>query len=456
MEINHIYTRIEEEFDLHLEKAREFLRLPSVSSNRTGLVASASWLRDYIEALGGQVDYYGKEEAPIIYARLDSGSAKTLLVYGMYDVHPINNQNWSSPPFDANIRVVPGVGRSIIARGACNSKGPLVGFLNAIKVVKDVIGIPVNLVMTFEGEEEAGSPTLLEFFRQHQELLKADAGFEPFWAEYGTDVSSPTIALGTKGILVLDLFSRGGKWGGPVHHPVHSSVGGWLASPAWRLTGALSTLVDRNEEICIKGFYDEVVPPSHEEEELLSKLQNSFDDESTLSLMGAQRFKHPLQGVDLLRKYLFSPSINIGTFSELDLDEIPNEVHVQLAIRLVPEMTLSSTIEKIRHHLDICGYTDIQIVPKVGYPWSRTTLKESVVQCMVATYRDFGYEPQIWPMMASSTPYFLFSRELGIPYVWGGLGRAGGSHAPDEYATVDGLKLLEKSISTFIFKYAHS
>lgn len=58
-------------------------------------------------------------------------------------------------------------------------------------------------------------------------------------------------------------------------------------------------------------------------------------------------------------------------------------------------------------------------------------------------------------MLASATPYFLFSDILKLPYIWGGLGKAGNSHIADEYATVEGLKLFEKSIATFLYKFAN-
>jgi len=67
---------------------------------------------------------------------------------------------------------------------------------------------------------------------------------------------------------------------------------------------------------------------------------------------------------------------------------------------------------------------------------------------------DPSVEPQVVPFSASASPYYLFSLVLGIPYVMGGLGRAGGSHTSDEYASVEGLKSFEKSIVTFLYKFA--
>lgn len=456
MNIERVHHHIERVFPEHLAQTQEFLRRPSISGDSAGLVEAAEWLKGSIEALGGQVVLAGRKKAPLVFARFELGKPKTLLVYGMYDVQPVVGQTWSSPPFAAHIQTVRGVGPSIIARGACNSKGPLMGFLNALRAMREVDEIPLNLILTVEGEEEIGSPNLPRFYRQNKDLLRADAGFEPFWAEYGTDVARPTLTLGTKGIVILELVCRGGEWGGPVDHPVHSSVGAWLASPTWRLIKALGTLVGEGEEIAVKGFYDQVAPPRREDEELLTSLGRAFRRKSHLKLMGARRFKHSLRGKDLLRAYFFSPTMTVNLLGEGHDDVIPSETRARLTIRLVPEMSVRETVKKVRKHLLAHGYGDIQVIPIGGYPWSRTSIREQVVQCMIRAYQYHGCEPQILPFSASATPYYVFSDILGIPYTWGGLGRAGGSHAPDEYASVEGLKLFEQSIATFLYKFAES
>jgi acetylornithine deacetylase/succinyl-diaminopimelate desuccinylase-like protein len=456
MELRRVHDWIDNVFAKHLGKTQEFLRLRSISKENIGLTEAARWLKAYIEDLGGRVELTGGNESPIVFAKFDLGKPKTLLIYGMYDIHPIGGQIWSSSPFGADIREIPGIGPCIIARGACNSKGPLMGFLNAIQAIRHVDEIPVNLILTIEGEEEIGSPTLPVFYQQNKGCLKADAGFEPFWAEYGTDVDRPTLPLGTKGIIGLELICRGGEWGGPVVRPIHSSVGAWLASPTLRLIKALGTLFNEDEEIGIEGFYEEVAPPRAEDEELLARMGAVFDERNILGVMGAKRFKFDLHGANLLRKYFFSPTLNVSLLTQTDGDTIPSEVRAELTIRLVPEMNPERTVEKVRRYLSAKGYDDIEISILSRYPWARTSIKEKVVQCMIETYRYHGFEPQILPFSASASPYYLFSQVLGIPYVLGGLGRAGGSHTSDEYASVEGLKLFEKSIVTFLYKFAIS
>lgn len=454
--LKEIYNHIDSNFQMHIKRTQEFLRLPSISLTNSGLSETAHWLEVNLKNLDGDVQLIGNE-APIIFSNFELGKAKTLLVYGMYDVQPTDGQNWISPPFDANIVTLPGFGPSIIARGACNSKGPLIAFLNVIETFKQVGEIPLNLIFTIEGEEEIGSPELPKFYYEKQEWLKSkvDAGFEPFWADYGTDVNCPIISLGSKGIVTIELICRGGKWGGPITHSVHSSVGAWISSPVWRLVKAVSTFIDKDENLQIKDFDEEVSPPSINDEKLLVELGKTIDEQLTLKTLSAQRYKFKEQGVDLLRKYLFKPSIQLGPLNHADGDVITPEAKIRLSVRLVPGMNPSNTVEKIKAHLVKLDYGDIEVKTIAQYPCSRTASHEKIVQVMLETYKEFGVEPQIWPFLASATPYYLFSEVLGIPYTWGGLGKAGNSHSENEYVTLDGLKLFEKSIATFLYKFAN-
>ncbi|MBM4035220.1 MAG: M20/M25/M40 family metallo-hydrolase [Planctomycetes bacterium] len=456
MNLAKVHEDMDRAFPRHLERVQEFLRIESVSGQATVLQRAARWLQAYVEELGGESELAGRPEAPIVFARFAAGKPKTLLAYGMYDVQPVAGQAWTSAPFAAEVRDLPGLGPCIMARGACNSKGPLVGFLNAVEAIIQADELPVNLLLTIEGEEEQGSPTIGAFYRQNRERLAADAGFEPFWADYGTDVDRPTISLGTKGILDLELVCAGGEWGGPVERPIHSSVGTLVASPTWRLIKALATLVDEDERVVIEGFYGDVAPPRPEDDEVLSRLAAGFDGAALAAWLGARRLKRPSLGGSLLREHFFAPCIHVEQIVEPSGSggAIPAAARARLEIRLVPDMDPARTAQLVADHLRRRGYGDIEVVTTASYPCSRTDLAAPVVQAMIAAYKRHGCEPQIVPLMASASPYYLFSDVLRIPYVWGGLGKAGRSHAPDEYASVEGLRLFEKSLATFLYCFA--
>ena len=77
----------------------------------------------------------------------------------MYDTQPVSQENeWISKPFGAEIKLLQPplekLGNCIIARGAYNSKTPLLCFLNIIKILKEYKSLPISLVLLFDGDEE--------------------------------------------------------------------------------------------------------------------------------------------------------------------------------------------------------------------------------------------------------------------------------------------------------------
>src|SRR4029078_11081917 len=94
-----------------------------------------------------------------VFATLDAGAKKTVGLYFMYDVKQFDPKEWTSPPLDAALVDKPGIGKSIVGRGAVNQKGPEAAFLAALHAIKGANKkMPVNLVLVAEGEEEIGPP----------------------------------------------------------------------------------------------------------------------------------------------------------------------------------------------------------------------------------------------------------------------------------------------------------
>jgi acetylornithine deacetylase/succinyl-diaminopimelate desuccinylase-like protein len=447
---------IDAHWDAHLARTREFLRQPSISAQNVGVRQAADLLRGWLEAEGARVEYHGRETHPVLYAEWDVGAPKTLLVYGMYDVQPVDDQVWTTPPFAADIWDHPEGGESLVARGACNSKGPLMAFLHAVAALRATSGLPLNIKWTIEGEEEIGSLALSEFYQRQRERLAADAAFEPFWSQWTMD-GAPHLTLGTKGVIGLEFISRAGEWGGPTE-VVHSSVGPWVRSPAWRLVRALSTLVDEYQDLNVEGI-PRLGEITEDDERLLRRLAETFDVNEALTNLRTARLKRDLPPYELLRQMQFAPVLNINGLKSGYLGEgshtiIPTEARALCDLRMAPGMKVQETYQAIVDHLARHGFGDIEVIMDSGYPAARTPLSAPVVQALIAAYRAHGFEPVIRPVEASATPYYLFTDVLGVPFTWGGLGAAGGSHGPDEWCAVAGLKALEKSAATFLVAFA--
>ena len=450
--LRRIHDRIDRDFPAHLERCRAFLRQKSISASGEGILETAAIVKGFVEELGGTVSYGGTEDFPIVYGRVDAGRPKTLVVYGMYDVQPVEEAKWTSPPFGAEIRELPRLGPCVIARGAVNSKGALAGVFNALRSVKDEGGLPVNLVFVVEGEEEIGSLHLEPFIRERQDELKG-LGVVDF--DFSQDSSRKvSLHLGLKGIVYLDLKCRGQKTFGP-SESVHSSVSAWIASPVWRLVHALSSIVDEDENILIEGFDENVAPIPPTDLRILDDLARTFNEREFLKEMKGLGFKHKATGVELLKKGLYSPIINIdgltAGYSGVGTKTVlPRVATAKVDIRFGPNMEPAEVIDKFQRHLARRGFEDIEVTVRDNYTWSKTDAGEEIVDRLVGAYRRHGVEPEIWPMATWAAPYFVFSRILRLPLVSGGLGHGGRQHSPDEYMTVEGLRDFEKFVATFL------
>ena len=453
-----IHRQIDQMFPDHLERCRVFLRQKSVSATGEGLLETAEVIRERLEEIGAETQLHGHNKSPIVLARYDGGHAKTLLIYGMYDVQPAEEEGWVSPPFEAKIVNLPRFGDCVIARGAVNSKGALAGVMNVLTTMAHSDLLPINLIFVIEGEEEIGSPNLPPCIAQHADLLRSADGVVDF--DFSEDTRGKvSMHLGLKGIVYLDLTLQGGKESGSQFEELHSSVSAWIRSPVWRMVHALASLVDRSEKIKVEGFYENVAKPSRKDLALLRKLEKVFDPEAFLKEMKSLSFKTTRRGIQLLKTGLYQPVINIngihaGYTGPATKTVLPRTALAKIDIRFGPNMEGDEVVEKIKRHFTKLGYDDLQIQVRDNYPWSKTDPDDPLVKTMISAYRAHGLKPQVWPLATWAAPYFAFSRSLGLPVVAGGLGHGGHAHARNEYFVVEGLRRFEKFMATFLYKFA--
>jgi len=140
---------------------------------------------------------------PVVYGELQGTSSRMLSFYDHYDVQPPKPLDlWDSDPWEAEIRA----GR-IWARGVADNKGNLSSRLAAIDAWQKTRGpLPLKLKFIVEGEEEIGSPHLMDFAKAHPDFCQADACI---WESGGRGIDGrPSIQLGLKGICYVELRTR--------------------------------------------------------------------------------------------------------------------------------------------------------------------------------------------------------------------------------------------------------
>ncbi|MFK8016149.1 MAG: M20/M25/M40 family metallo-hydrolase, partial [Gammaproteobacteria bacterium] len=307
-----VYRHIDAHQDEHLAHLQRWLRQRSISAQDDGITEMAQMLRDDLADLGfAEAELVPTDGHPGVWGYYDAGAEQTLIVYMMYDVQPVNEADWDSPPFAANL-VEHELGEVLMARGATNQKGPQRAFLNAVASIIATSGTrPVNLMIAAEGEEELGSPNYPQIVDRYEDRMRrADGVLFPFNSQRPDGQVS--LILGVKGIIYFELEARGSERGGPTRSEIHGSYKAAVDSPTWRLVQALASLTTPDgNTILVPGYYDDVRGPTLAEQKLLNSVAQAAVGSDTQNLLGVERWIDGLEGVDALLELLYQPSLNI-------------------------------------------------------------------------------------------------------------------------------------------------
>lgn len=467
-----IHRYIESHYSEHLSALQAYIRQKSISSENVGVRECGEMLVNDFRRLGcKEASLVETDGFPVAWGFFDAGAPRTLVVYGLYDVVHVVEKEWSSPPFEARVVPIRGVGKAIIGRGAVNSKGPFRAFLNALESVIAVRGqLPVNVMFVIEGEEELGSPHLPQFFEKHGARLKGAHGC--LTPSAGQNLQGNVVMnLGNRGLVYFELEASGSRMKrGPKKFDLSSYQQTVVESPVWRLVEALSTLTENSgTRPKIEQLNKAVAPLSAEDRELLEGVLKSFDPDKTWKQMFAvEEFADGLTGRELLERQIFAPSLCIdgiwaGYTGPGVATLLPQKATAKLDYRLVPGQDFATAVDSIKRHLAEHGFSDVEVRVLSGYNSSRTSQKAVIVQSLVRTYQRAGYEPLLWPMGAAANPSYLFTEPpLSIPKVGGGLGHGARQHSVDEYLVVEGegqiagLREAEKFYVDFVYEFARS
>ena len=462
-----VYRYIDAHLSEHLAAIQRWLRQPSISAQSVGITEMAMMLRDDLRAMGFQeAELVPTGGHPGVWGHYDAGAEKTLLVYLMYDVQPVNEEDWESPPFAARVVDSP-LGRVLMARGATNQKGPERAFFNALEAIIAAEGqLPVNIMVTAEGEEEIGSVHYHEIVDRYEHRLRSCAGaFFPFNSQ--TASGAAQLNLGVKGIVYFEVEAVGGAHGGPVATEIHGSYKAIVDAPVWRLVQALSTLTTPDgNTVTAPGFYDDVRPPTDEEQRLINGLLASWDETALLGALGVERWIDGMTGADTILSYLYHPTLNIdgiwgGYSGEGAKTILPHKATAKCDCRLPPDMDPDEALGKIRQHLGRRGFEDVMVRKLEGYPASQTSVEAPLVQAAIGVFNKYGHTPAVWPRLAGSAPFYQFTDRLQLPMVFAGLGHGSGAHAPNEYLVIEpsnpavaGLAEIEKGYVDLLYALA--
>jgi acetylornithine deacetylase/succinyl-diaminopimelate desuccinylase-like protein len=434
-----------------------FLKIPSETLNKEGILKTKSFFLSYISDFCEEIKEYKGKNNPLILAKVIGKSQKSLLIYMMYDTQPINREkDWISHHFGAEVHILPPpldiLGNCIIARGAYNSKTPLLCFLSVIKELKKVEELPISLLLLFDGEEEIGSPSLLNILENNRYIFKDCV--DVYYPSTKQNVSGESvIKLGYKGILsiTIKVLSQ--------NKEPHSAFSSMIPNPAVDLISLLNTLY-ANSEFLIDSLKKPYII-SQEEHQIIDKLMKTLDIEKIKEKGGIINTieSDPRK---IFIDYLFKPTFNISTLKSGFLEDgtknyVPNEAICNIDIRFAHKISVNVLFKEIKEKVEEFSHrskSKIELFKNIGYESSRVRKDSILVKSLVKAAENLGVSTEIWPISPAAAPLSLIQKTLGLDFITGGLGIGGSAHSVNEFIQYNSIINIRLTNFNFLRIYS--
>jgi len=431
---------VEKNYDNFVNTLKELLKIPSVSAQskyKEDVKSCARFLAGQLEGIGLSPKIIETPGHPIVYCQYeDDPHAPTALIYGHYDVQPVDPLNlWKSPPFE------PLIDNDIIyARGAADDKGQLLIHLKAVESFMKTQGqVPINFKMVLEGEEEVQSVNLDDFLEKNREMLKSDFAIISDTAMFGPDMPALTYSL--RGIAIAEIEVTGpnrdlhsGSYGGAVPNPIHA------------LAQIISACHDEDYRITIPGFYDDVLDIEEWERKAFKDLP--FDENKFLKEVGSQGLVGE-KGYSSLERRSARPTFEVnGIYGGYDGEGsktiIPSWAGAKITMRLVPNQDpfkICDLLEKYLHSIKPEGIT-LRVKTGGGAKPALISKDNPIMQAAAQALKEgFGKDPYFIREGGSIPIVNIFKEVLGIDTILLGFCQPDcNAHSPNEWLALNDFK----------------
>lgn len=416
-----------------LAELLEFLRFPTISamSEHDGDVrAGARWLADRMTAIGLEhVEVLETGGKPVVYADwLHADGAPTVIVYGHYDVQPVDPLDlWVRPPFEPRVES----GR-VYGRGAADDKGQVHLHLWAARAWLQAHGrLPLNVRFVIEGEEEIGSPNFESWLAANVARVPCDLVVVSDTGFY--EGNHPALTVSLRGNMYLQVDVRGSR------QDLHSgSFGGMVQNPAIALVRIINALRSEDGRVAVPGFYDEWAQPSPAVRAQFARMP--FDEAAfTSQIEVTELFGEP--GFSPLERKGIRPTLDVcgmwsGFTGEGSKTIIPASAHAKISCRLSAGMDPGRTLARVRDAIlavDVPGVT-VSVSPgDQMWPFEVSPDHPAAVAAADCLREVFGQEPYYLYEGGSIGAVSSFDRVLGAPIVLLGFTNPDDqAHSPNE------------------------
>jgi acetylornithine deacetylase/succinyl-diaminopimelate desuccinylase-like protein len=420
-----------------LDELMALLRIPSVSSDSTHqpdmLVCAEAVRKSLIDAGATKAEIYSTAGHPVVYAeKIVDSSRPTVLVYGHYDVQPVDPlELWHTPPFEPTIK-----NGMIYARGSADDKGQFFMHVKALEMMNQSGPLACNIKFIIEGEEEIGSPNLGAFVSSHKELLKADVILISDTSMISLE--TPSIEIGVRGLAYVQVEVTG------PNRDLHSGVyGGAVANPVTMLARMIASCHDENNHITIPGFYDDVLESSVEERKKMAAAP--FDEKEYMKDLGLKALWGE-KGFSTNERTGIRPTLELngiwgGFQGEGSKTVLPSKASAKISARLVPNQSSGKIAHLLLEYFKKIappGVTVNAFELHGGEPYMTPLDSLAYIAAEKAIEASFGKKPVPQRGGGSIPICSLLEKELGIKIVFMGFGLDSDNlHSPNEKYNIE-------------------
>ena len=423
---------IEKNKDRFLEELFELIRIPSVSAkkeHKDDMFKATEYIKKSLLYAGAdKVEVIPTTGHPVVYGeKLIDPSKPTVLVYGHYDVMPVEPLDlWKSPPFEPEVR-----DGKIYARGADDDKGQMFMHVKAFEMMNKLGTLTCNVKFMIEGEEEIGSPSLKQFCKENKELLKSDIILISDTTMIANDI--PSITTGLRGLSYMEVEVTG------PNRDLHSGLyGGAVANPINILTKMIASLTDENNHISIPGFYDDVLEVSAEERAEMAKAPFNLENYKKALDIDEEVGE---KGFTTNERTGIRPSLDVngiwgGYIAEGAKTVLPSKAYAKISMRLVPNQNSKKIDELFIKHFESIAPKGVTVKAKSlhgGEGYVSPTDTPAYLAASKAYTDTFGKKP-IPTRSGGSIPIVSdFEEVLGVKSILMGFGLDSDAiHSPNE------------------------
>ncbi|HET6249185.1 MAG TPA: dipeptidase [Tepidisphaeraceae bacterium] len=441
--LNSVLQSIESRRQKSVEDLKAFLRIPSISAqpaHAKDVQHCAEWIAGNLTEAKLNVQIRPTGGHPIVLAKNEHKPGRpTVLFYGHYDVQPPEPlDQWTSPAFEPTVRKTDAGTDAIYARGAVDDKGQVWAHIEAITQWQQQGGLPVNITMLIEGEEEVGSENLERFVHENAAELKADIAVISDTGQFARGV--PAITYGLRGLVYCEVILSGPS------HDLHSGMfGGAVPNPANILCEILASLHDKDLRVNIPGFYDDVTPLTPAERADWAKLP--YNEAAYLKSLDLSSLSGE-PGYTTLERAWGRPTCDINGLTSGYQGHgaktiIPASASAKVSMRLVPNQDPQKIVDAFEKAIKDRAPKNVKIkILRHGQSGAVLVSREGKAMKLAseAVEAGFGKAPTLIREGGSIPVVGLFKRELKIDTLLVGFGLPDDRvHSPNEKMDLDAL-----------------